>query len=172
MALKIAELAAIAEEAAAESPFTRISLDDLANEDALRRQLQVEFEKHLRAKEGIQGLVDRIRRVTGSTMERARTAARTERTRSLSGNRYADVLREYLEAHAKAVRNHRKRPARPKGQWINPRTAKVPRHQHVAISGKILPIGEEFLPGLRYPGDPRAPASQVINCHCYWRRVR
>ena len=64
----------------------------------------------------------------------------------------------------------RKRPELPKFQWINPRTAKEPRHEHVAISGNVRPVGEEFLPSLRYPGDPQAPASQTINCHCYIRR--
>ena len=32
-------------------------------------------------------------------------------------------------------------------------------------------VGEEFLPSLRYPGDPQAPPSQTIRCHCYLRRV-
>lgn len=165
-------LAELAELAEAESPFTQMSLENLGDEEAIRRQLQVEIEKHLRAKEGTAGLVKRIQRVTGATMNRARTAAQTEKTRVLSGTRYADVVREYLAAYEKAVKNHRKRPEIPEGQWINPQTAKEPRHEHVAISGKIRPIGQEFLPGLRYPGDPAAPPSQTINCHCYWRRVK
>ena len=56
-------------------------------------------------------------------------------------------------------------------QWVNPLRAKEPRHMHVAISGSKRPVGEEFLPGLRYPGDPNAPASQTVNCHCYVRRA-
>ena len=165
-------LAELAELAETESPFTQMSLENLGDEESIRRQLQVEIEKHLRAKEGTAGLVKRIQRATGATMNRARTAAQTEKTRALSGTRYADVVREYLAAYEKAVKNHRKRPEIPEGQWINPQTAKEPRHEHVAISGKIRPIGQEFLPGLRYPGDPAAPPSQTINCHCYWRRVK
>lgn len=158
--------------ASTESPFTKTALESLGDEKSIRRQLQVEFEKHLRAKESISDLVDRIRRVANMSEARAMANARTERTRALSGQRYADAIREYKAAYEKAVKHHRKRPPLPEGQWINPRTAKEPRHEHVAISGTVRPIGQEFLPNLRYPGDPSAPASQTINCHCYWRRVR
>lgn len=166
------QLSALADLASTEPTFTKMSLDNLGNAEIIRRQLQVEIEKHIRAKESSQGLVERIQRVTGATMNRAKTAARTERTRALSGTRVSGAINEYLEAYDKAVKGHRKRPALPEGQWINPRTAKEPRHEHVAISGDIRPVGVEFLPGLRYPGDPRAPASQTVNCHCYWRRIR
>lgn len=166
------KLADLAELAVQESPFTQMCLDNLANEDIIRKQLQVEIEKHFRAKEAISGLVKRIRKVTGATLNRARTAAQTERTRALNGSRVSAAIRDYLEKYDKAVKGHRKRPERPVFQWINPLTAKEPRHMHVAISGKKCPVGEEFLPGLKYPGDPSAPASQTINCHCYVREVR
>lgn len=166
------KLADLADLASAESPFTKMSLDNLGNEEIIRRQLQVEIEKHFRAKEGSSGLVERIRKVTGATMNRARTAAQTERTRALNGERVSAAIRDYLEKYDKAVKEHRKRPELPVFQWVNPRTAKEPRHEHVAISGDMRPVGEEFLPSLRYPGDPNAPASQTVNCHCYVRRVR
>lgn len=164
---RISELAAIAEK---ESPFTKMALDNLSNEEIIRRQLQVEIEKHIRAKEAASGLAERIRRVAGTTLARAKTAAQTERTRALNGTRISDAIRQYLADYEKAVKGHRKRPALPEFQWVNPRTAKEPRHEHVAISGNVRPVGEEFLPSLRYPGDPNAPASQTINCHCYIRR--
>lgn len=166
---KLADLADLAEQ---ESPFTKMSLDNLGNEEIIRRQLQVEIEKHIRAKEGSSGLVERIRKVTGATMNRAWTAAQTERTRALNGTRVSSAIREYIEKYDKAVKGHRKRPELPVFQWVNPGTAKEPRHMHVAISGDKRPVGEEFLPSLRYPGDPNAPASETINCHCYVRRVR
>lgn len=147
------------------SPFTKASFRNLQDEKSIRLKLEVEFEKSLRAKEGLKGLVERLQKVMGENLTRAQTIAQTERTRALNGKRYADGLREYKETlESGKLRNA------PRFQWINPRTAKVPRHHHVAISGKVLPAGEEFLPGLRYPGDPNAPASQTINCHCYIRR--
>ena len=166
---RLNELARLAEQ---ESPFTKLSLDNLGNPEIIRRQLQVEIEKHIRAKEASSGLVERIRKVAGISLARAKATAQTEKTRALNGTRIADAIRQYQKDYDKAVKGHRKRPELPKFQWINPRTAKEPRHEHVAISGNVRPVGEEFLPSLRYPGDPQAPASQTVNCHCYVRRVR
>lgn len=166
---RLNELARLAEQ---ESPFTKLSLDNLGNPEIIRRQLQVEIEKHIRAKEASSGLVERIRKVAGISLARAKATAQTEKTRALNGTRIADAIRQYQKDYDKAVKGHRKRPELPKFQWINPRTAKEPRHEHVAISGNVRPVGEDFLPSLRYPGDPQAPASQTVNCHCYVRRVR
>lgn len=166
---RLNELARLAEQ---ESPFTQLSLDNLGNPEIIRRQLQVEIEKHIRAKEASSGLVERIRKVAGISLARAKATAQTEKTRVLNGTRIAEAIRQYQKDYDKAVKGHRKRPELPKFQWINPRTAKEPRHEHVAISGNVRPVGEEFLPSLRYPGDPQAPASQTVNCHCYVRRVR
>lgn len=166
---RLNELARLAEQ---ESPFTKLSLDNLGNPEIIRRQLQVEIEKHIRAKEASSGLVERIRKVAGTSLARAKATAQTEKTRALNGTRISDAIRQYQKDYDKAVKGHRKRPELPKFQWINPRMAKEPRHEHVAISGNVRPVGEEFLPSLRYPGDPQAPASQTVNCHCYVRRVR
>lgn len=157
------------DEITAEPAFTKMSLADLGNEKIIRRQLQVELEKHLRAHESTEALVARIQKVAAVNRNRAMTAAQTEKTRTLSTSRVAKTINQYLADHEKAVKNHHKRPDPPYGQWINPRTAKEPRHQHVAISGTIRPLGQEFLPGLRMPGDPAAPPSQTIRCHCYLR---
>lgn len=150
-----------------ESPFSRVALNRLGNRRAILTQLQVEFEKSLKAKEGRKGLVQRLQKVMGASVERAQTIAQTERTRALNGGRYAEALRNYRDKLKDGTI-----PNEPLFQWINPRRAKVPRHQHVAISGTVHRAGEDFLPLLRYPGDPRAPASQVINCHCYIREVK
>lgn len=164
-------LAELADLAVTETPFTKLSLDNLGNEESIRRRLEVEFEKHLRAKDGVSGLTDRIRKVMGETLSRAKTIAQTERTRALNGTRVSEAIRQYLTDYDKAVQGHRKRPEVPVFQWVNPLRAKEPRHMHVAISGDRREVGEEFLPGLRYPGDPNAPPSETVNCHCYVRRV-
>lgn len=171
MAMTREHLAALADLADTEPAFTRVSLDNLGNEALLRQQLQTELEKHFRAKESAQGLVDRIKSVMQTTTERASTIAQTERTRALNGSRISRDIRQYLEDYDKAVQGHRKRPEVPRYMWINPRRAKEPREEHLAISGDVHEIGEEFLPSLRYPGDPQAPPSQTIRCHCYLRRV-
>lgn len=164
-------LAELADLAVTETPFTKLSLDNLGNEEVIRRRLEVEFEKHLRAKDGVSGLTDRIQKVMGETLTRAKTIAQTERTRALNGTRVSEAIRQYLAEYDKAVKGHRKRPEVPVFQWVNPLRAREPRHMHVAISGDRREVGEEFLPGLRYPGDPNAPPSETVNCHCYVRRV-
>lgn len=165
------KLAELADLAVTETPFTKLALDNLSNEALIRKHLQVEMQKHIRAKEGHEGLVGRLQKVLGENLTRAKTIAQTERTRALNGTRVSDAIRKYLQEYDKAVKGHRKRPDLPMFQWVNPLRAKEPRHMHVAISGSKRPVGEEFLPGLRYPGDPNAPASQTVNCHCYVRRV-
>ena len=168
--MRRSELETLRRAAAREPPMTRVALDDVGNANAVRQQLQREFRQALDNHESTEDLIARIRRVCDMSAARARTIAQTERTRAANGQRYADAIEEYLTAYDKAVRGHRKRPAKPVFQWVNPRRAREPRPHHVAVSGSRRAIGEEFLPGLRYPGDPNADASEVINCHCYIRR--
>lgn len=41
------------------------------------------------------------------------------------------------------------------------------RDSHIALHGRVVMAGEDFIPGvLAFPGDPRAPAKEVCNCHC------
>jgi hypothetical protein len=44
------------------------------------------------------------------------------------------------------------------------------RETHISLDGKKAMQGDAFVTGagnsLKYPGDPTAPASEVINCHC------
>lgn len=170
--MRRSELDALRRAAAREPPMARVALRDVGDPASVRQQLQREFRQALDNHEGTDDLIARIRHVCDMSEARARTIAQTERTRAANGQRYADAIDEYLTAYDKAVKGHRKRPELPIFQWINPRRAKEPRKHHVAVSGSKRAIGEEFLPDLRYPGDPQADASEVINCHCYIRRWR
>jgi hypothetical protein len=44
------------------------------------------------------------------------------------------------------------------------------RDTHAAMNGQIQPWGQSFVTGagvrMDYPGDPQAPASEIINCRC------
>lgn len=51
------------------------------------------------------------------------------------------------------------------------------RETHRAMNGQVQPYGQPFVSPsgarLRYPGDPDAPAEEVINCRCHkTRRIR
>ena len=172
--MRSSELEKIRREASGTPAMTRVALDDLGNERTIRKKLQAEFEKSMRRGETVSQLTARIQRVAEMSHARALRIAQTEKTRAANGQRVADAIERYLtsDEYKKAVKNHRKRPPRPVFQWIDPRRARVPRPHHVAISGRIREAGEEFRLGLRWPGDPQAPPSEVINCHCYIREVR
>jgi SPP1 gp7 family putative phage head morphogenesis protein len=83
--------------------------------------------------------------------ERAQMIARTETTSVQSA---ASVN----EMQALGVKRH---------QWssaLSPTT----RDSHASLHGKVVEIGESFRSDitLRYPGDPAAPAAEVVNCAC------
>jgi SPP1 gp7 family putative phage head morphogenesis protein len=40
------------------------------------------------------------------------------------------------------------------------------RDSHFYLNGEVRNVGEEFAKNLRFPGDPNAPAEEVINCRC------
>lgn len=49
--------------------------------------------------------------------------------------------------------------------WITAGDGHV-RDTHKALNNKTVKIDEEFKPGLKYPGDPDAPARETIKCRC------
>lgn len=50
-------------------------------------------------------------------------------------------------------------------EWIAAHDNRT-RHTHRALDGQKRDLGQDFKPGLAQPGDPRAPAKEVINCRC------
>lgn len=51
--------------------------------------------------------------------------------------------------------------------WVDMDDDKVrPTHRECSEQGPVK-IGQPFVNGLRYPGDPAGPASEVCNCRCY-----
>lgn len=134
-------------------PMTRIAYANLAHSTAVRNRLQNELAKATILGESQGKLISRIRDVTGQAIWQARRIAQTERTRVQSQARW----QAGNEAMALGVRVANEWSAR----MVNTRDT------HAALDGKWALQGEYF-PGspLRYPGDPSAPASEVINCHC------
>lgn len=154
-----------------ESPMSRVSLDDLANPERIRKRLATDLEMHIRGKRGIDDLIARIQKTARMDADRAKRIAVTEKTRSMNSARMQPAIEQYLKDYDKAVKHHRKRPEPPMFQWVHTNAAREPRPRHISLSGTVRSIGEEFLPGVRFPGDPNGPASEIINCHCYIRKV-
>lgn len=55
-----------------------------------------------------------------------------------------------------------------KKEWISTFDSRT-REDHAAANGQVVDMEEDFIVGgerLKYPGDPRASAAQVIRCRC------
>lgn len=56
-----------------------------------------------------------------------------------------------------------------KKMWLHAGHPKQPRPFHLRLSGDVKEVDQPFLVGniaMRYPRDPKAPASEIINCGC------
>lgn len=137
-------------------PMSKIAYQNLREAPAMMRRLQNEMTQAVMLGEDQKKLIHRIRNVMGNSAYNARRIAQTERTRVQSQAR-ADTIREAAEA---GVVMHKRWSTR----MINSRDS------HVALNGVEIPEGEKFHTiwgnALAYPGDPDAPAREVINCHC------
>ncbi len=83
---------------------------------------------------------------------RARTIARTEMLRAVNGGTLAGYDQGGVQ----------------KKEWLASMDANT-RDTHAALNGEIVRVGEPFTRGsvpMDFPGDPTAPAEEVINCRC------
>ena len=139
-----------------ESPFSKIAYKSMGSNPAIRRRLQNEMAQATINGESQRDIVKRIRAVTGQSKYQATRVAQTERTRIQSQAR-SDTL---TEAEALGVKTTKEWSAR----MVNTRDT------HAALDGKVIPSDEPFVTidgnRLMYPGDPNAPAGEVISCHC------
>jgi len=100
-------------------------------------------------KEVLPDLDDHLRRVFGSRDARALTIARTETGHASNGARFMEMKAEGVTSV----------------QWLTSRDEHV-RESHQLLDGQVRALGEEFLPGLRYPLDENGDAAEVIQCRC------
>ena len=137
-------------------PMSKIAYQNLREAPAMMRRLQNEMTQAVMLGEDQKKMIHRIRNVMGNSAYCAKRIAQTERTRVQSQAR-ADTIREAAEA---GVVMHKRWSTR----MVNSRDS------HVALNGVEIPEGEKFHTiwgnALAYPGDPDAPAREVINCHC------
>lgn len=84
------------------------------------------------------------------TKARAQTIARTETVGALNAG-------EYAAANASGIMRSK--------TWLTQGDMKV-RDSHAAQNNITIPFDSVFPNGLRFPHEPGAPASEVINCRC------
>lgn len=139
-----------------ESPFSKLAYENMGKNPVIRKRLQAELAMAAVLGESQREIIKRIRKITGQSESQARRVAQTERTRVQSQARW----QVGQEAAQKGVR------------VVNEWSARMvnTRDSHAALDGTKKPQGEPFVTiwgnKLRYPGDPKAPAREVINCHC------
>lgn len=142
-----------------ESPFSNLAYENMGKNPVIRKRLQAELAQAAILGESQRKLIARIRKVTGQAEDQARRVAQTERTRVQSQARW-QVGQEAAEMGVRVVNEWSAR-------MVNTRDT------HAALDGTKKPQGEPFVVmskeqkvKMHYPGDPAAPAREVINCHC------
>jgi hypothetical protein len=92
---------------------------------------------------------------------RSQTIARSEALRAIHVGQDAEYRQAIADGHLRADQLEQ--------EWNTAADERV-RHSHRAMNGQKRPFGEAFVSGLGnlllYPGDPSAPAEDVIDCRC------
>lgn len=136
--------------------FSKIAFRNLVEAPAVIRRLQNEMVQATLLGESQEKIIHRIRAVMGNSASNARRIAQTERTRLQSQAR-ADQLHEAAQMGIRITKTWSTR-------MVNS------RESHVALNNKTVAENEKFRTiwgnELAYPGDPDAPAKEVINCFC------
>lgn len=142
-------------------PFGKIAFDNLQQAPALERRLRAEMRQAIINGEGQDKIRQRIQRVMQNGAYNARRIAQTERTRIQSQARW-DGMRN---AAAQGIPMEK--------MWIA--RMKNTRDSHADLNRRTAEVNESFTTiwgnELMYPGDPSAPAREVINCHCVIRPI-
>ena len=136
--------------------FSKIAFRNLVEAPAVIRRLQNEMVQATLLGESQEKIIRRIRAVMDNSAANARRIAQTERTRLQSQAR-ADQLHEAAQIGIRITKTWSTR-------MVNS------RESHVALNNKTIAENEKFRTiwgnELSYPGDPSAPAKEVINCFC------
>lgn len=139
-----------------ESPFSQMAYDNIKSNPVVRRRLENSLAEACILGESQQKIIQRIQKITGQTYSQAKRVAQTERTRVQSQARY-ETCQEAAQKGVVVVYEWSARMIRT-------------RESHAALNGKKVMDGTPFVTIwgnlLRYPGDPSAPAREVINCFC------
>lgn len=136
--------------------FSKIAYQHLGKNRVIRSALQSQMAQAAILGESQEKIIKRIQKVTGQAEYQARRIAQTERNRVQSQAR-AEALHEAAKMGITVTKAWSAR-------------MRNTRDSHAALNGTEIPESEKFHTiwgnALRYPGDPEAPAAEVINCFC------
>ena len=141
--------------------FSKIAFRNLVEAPAVIRRLQNEMVQATLLGESQEKIIRRIRAVMGNSAANARRIAQTERTRLQSQAR-ADQLHDAAQMGIRITKTWSTR-------MVNSRDS------HKLLNNKTINEDEKFHTiwnhDLAYPGDPSAPAEEVINCFVKETRI-
>lgn len=142
-----------------DAPFVAEFIDARANQlagqvtDTTYQAVKDALAEGVNAGESIPDLAARLRHVFDTaSSSRAVTIARTEVISAYNG-----AATSVASAYGPEVVAGQ--------EWIATRDSRT-RDTHAERDGEVVPIGQPFSGGLAYPGDPNAPAGEVVNCRC------
>lgn len=133
------------------TPLTDIALDDLS--DALKKAVRRDITSGIVQGDSIGKMAKRIKGTMETNANRAVTIARTETTRVMGTSRQ----QAFNEAHDMGVKL--------KKVWISTNDART-RDRHKALQGEERHYDKPFSNGMMYPGEPGAPAEEIVHCRC------
>ena len=137
-------------------PFSRMAYTRMGQDKQAMERMQREMHQAIVRRELPKDILKRLMRVTDMEYSAARRVAQTEGNRVMSEARYQACE----EAAANGI------------IYINEWSARMvnTRESHAALNRTTRRQGETWVTiwgnELRFPGDPMAPAREVINCHC------
>ena len=124
--------------------------DDVRSiESTIRRNLKRTLIEGIIGNETVPELKDRVGTVMNTTTKRAKAIARTEAGTAINGGRYAAQKAEGVWGT----------------EWHSGLTDAT-RDSHRSVHGEVRKHGKTFSNGLRFPLEPGATASEVVNCLC------
>ena len=130
--------------------------------DDLFRTLRRSLAEGIAASESDEELAARVRALVDVPV-RANRIARTETTPALNAGRL-QAARAVARETGVSTRGWAK-------EWVSMQDERV-RHTHALADGQTVPLNRHFRVGEhsgRYPGDPRLPPGETINCRCTLR---
>lgn len=137
-------------------PFSRMAYTRMGQDKQAMERMRREMHQATVRREPPKDILRRLMRVTDMEYSAARRVAQTEGNRVMSEARYQACE----EAAANGI------------IYINEWSARMvnTRESHAALNRTTRRQGETWVTiwgnELRFPGDPMAPAREVINCHC------
>lgn len=137
-------------------PFSRMAYTRMGQDKQAMERMRREMHQAIIRRELPKDILKRLMRVTDMEYDAARRVAQTEGNRVMSEARYNACE----EAAANGI------------IYINEWSARMvnTRESHAALNRTTRRQGDTWVTiwgnELRFPGDPLAPAREVINCHC------